>query len=80
MMRTFVIQAIYGDYKSEAPGEARLVKWKSMKKKSMLPLCPNDEILDNYCERAIYLSYIQLHPKVYNHPSPIRHGWMLVDG
>ena len=21
-----------------------------------------------------------LHPKVYNHPSPFGHGWMLVDG
>ena len=27
-----------------------------------------------------YLSYIQLHPEVYNYPPPIGHGWMLVDG
>ena len=27
-----------------------------------------------------HLSYIQLQPELYNHPSPIGHGWMLVDG
>ena len=66
--------------KSETPGEARSVKWKSMKKKSRFRLCPDDDILDHYCERANYLSYNQLHPEVYNHPSPLGHGWMLVDG
>ena len=80
IMKTVVIQAICGDSKSKTPGEARLVKWKSMKKKSLLRLCPDDGTLDNYCERANYLSYTQLHPEVYNDPSPIGHGWMLVDG
>ena len=51
-----------------------------MKKKSALRLCPDDDILDHYCERANYLSYIQLHPEEYNHPLPIGHDWMLVDG
>ena len=68
------------DNKSETLGEARSVKWKSMKKKSTLRLCPVDDNLDHYCKRANYLSYIQLHPKVYNHPSLIGHGWMLLDG
>ena len=51
-----------------------------MKKKSSLRLCSDDDTLDHYCERPNYLSYIQLHPEVYNHPSPIKHGWMLADG
>ena len=80
VMKTFVIQAIYGNNKSQSPGEATSVKWKSMKKKSTLRLCPDDDTLDHYCERASYISYIQLHPEVYNHPSSTGHGWMLVDG
>ena len=51
-----------------------------MKKKSTFRLCPDDDTLDHYCERANYLSYNQLHPEVYNYPSPLVHGWMLVDG
>ena len=80
LMKTFVIQAIYGDNKSKTPGEARSVKWKTMKKKSTLRLCPDNDSLDHYCERANYLAYIQLHPEIFNHPSPIGNGWMLVDG
>ena len=45
--------------------------WKSMKKKTALRPCPDDDTLDHSCTRANYLSYIQLHPEVYNHPSPI---------
>ena len=56
------------------------VRKKSMKKKSTLRLCPDDDTLDHYCEPVNYLSHIQLHSEVYNHPSPIGHGWMLVDG
>ena len=70
-MKTFVIQAIYGDNESKTPGEARTVKWKTIKKKSTLRLCPDDDTLDYFCERANYLSYIQLHPEIYNHPSPL---------
>ena len=56
------------------------MKWKVLKKKTTLRLCPDDDTLNHYCDRANYLSYIQLHPELYNHPSPIGHGWMLVDG
>ena len=80
LMKAFVIEAIYGDSKHLIPGEARAAKWRSLKKKSTLRLCPDDDTLDHYCERANFLSYIQLHPEIYNHPSPIGHGWMLVDG
>ena len=36
VMKTFVIQTMYGDSKSKTPGETRSFKWKSMKKKSTL--------------------------------------------
>ena len=58
MIKTFVIQAIYGDSKSKTPGEARSVKWKSMKNKSTLRLYLDDDTLDHHYERANYLSYI----------------------
>ena len=77
MMKTFFIQAIYGDNKKETPGEARSAKVKNMIKKSTLRLCPDDDTLGHYYERANYHSYIQLHPEVCNHRSPIEHGWML---
>ena len=51
----------------------------NMKKKSTLRMFPDFGTLD-HCERADYLLYIQLHPEVYNHPSPIGPGWMLGDG
>ena len=40
IMKTFVIQAICGDSKSETLGKARLVKWKSMKKKIIASTVP----------------------------------------
>ena len=79
-MKFFVIQAIYEDNKSETPEEVESVKWQSMKKKSTLRLCPDNDALDNYWEQTNYLSYIQLHLEVYNNPSPIEQGWMLEDG
>ena len=80
LMKAFVIEAIYGNSKHIIPGEARATKWRSLKKKSTLRLCPDDDTLDHYCERANFLSYIQLHPEIYNLPSPIWLGCMLVDG
>ena len=43
-------------------------------------LCPDDGTFDHCCEHADYLSYIELHPGLYNHPLTIWHGWMFVDG
>ena len=70
VMKAFAIHAISRDNKSETPGEARSVKWKYIKK-STLRLRPEDDTLDYYCKRIDYLSCIQLHSELYNHPSPI---------
>ena len=80
LMKSFVIEVIYGDSKSVTSAEARAAKWKTLKKKSTLRLCPDDDTLNHYCDRANYLSYIQLHPELYMHPPPIGHGWWLADG
>ena len=29
---------------------------------------------------ANYFAYIQRHPELRNHPSPIRHGWEMITG
>ena len=79
-MKEFVIQVIYGDCKNKTPGQARAAKWKSIKKKSTLRLCPDTDSLNHVCDQANYLAYVELHPEIQDHPSPIGNGWMLVDG
>ena len=53
-MKEFVIQVIYGDCNSKTPGQTRAAKWKSIKKKSTLRLCPNNDSLNHVCDRANY--------------------------
>ena len=36
VMKTFFIQVIYGDGKGEIPRKAKPVKWKNMKRKSII--------------------------------------------
>ena len=80
LMKLFVIQGIYGDFQSATAGTARAKKWKALKKKTTLRLCPDDDSLIFLCQRAIYLAYIQLHPEIKDHPSPLGNGWTLKDG
>ena len=49
-------------------------------KKKMFRLQPNYDTFGHYCEKDIYLSCIQLQPRVYDHPSPVVDRWILVDG
>jgi len=75
----FTRNVIYGDNKSSSMAEARADKWKAMKKKSFLRLPPDVDCLRQHFIRANYLAYIVLHPSLKKHPSPIGHGWELVD-
>lgn len=79
-MKQYIIQVIYGDLKSVTAAECRANKWKQLKKKSTLRLCPDDDTLNHICERANYLSFLQMHPDLHNHPSPVGHGWLLENG
>ena len=79
-MKRFVIRVIYADMKSSTIKEARAFKWKSLKKKSTLRICPDDDSLKFLCERANYLAYIGLHPEIKDHPSPVGNGWAVQDG
>ncbi len=76
----FTRQVIYGDMKSGTMAESRAAKWKAMKKKTFLRLPPDADSLYQHCLRANYLSYLARHPTLRTHPSPIGHGWELIDG
>ena len=45
-----------------------------------IPDAPDDDSLTQHIKRANYLAYIQRHPEMKRHPSPIGHGWELVNG
>ena len=79
-LKSFVIHYIYGDTQSSTLNQARATKWKRLKKKSLMHLLPDDDSLEQHIKRTNYLAYIQCHPDLRRHPSPIGHGWELVNG
>ena len=42
-------------------------------------LLPDDDSLEQHIKRANFLVYIQRHPDLRRYPSPIGHGWELVN-
>ena len=79
-LKSFVIRYIYEDMQSSSMNLARATKWKRQKKKSLMHLLPDDDSLEHHIKRANFLAYIQRHPDLRRHPSPIGHGWELVNG
>ena len=79
-LKSFVIRYIYGDTQSSSLNLARATKWRRQKKKSLMRLLPDDDSLEQHIKRANFLAYIQRHPDLRRHPSPIGHGWELVNG
>ena len=51
-----------------------------MKRKNTQRLMPDDDTLSHICRRANYLAYCQKHFQLSEHPSPICHGWGIIDG
>lgn len=76
----FVRNVIYSDSNSNTMAEARAAKWKNMKSRSFIRLPPDSDSLHQHCLRANYLAYLVRHPSLKHHPSPIGHGWELVNG
>ena len=60
--------------------EAHATKWRTMKKKLFVHLPPDEDGLHQHCLHANYLAYLVRHPSLKCHPSPLGHGWDLVDG
>ena len=79
-LKSFVIRYIYGDTQSSSLSTARATMWKRQKKKSLIRLLPDDDSLEQHIKRANFLAYIQHHPDIRRHPSPIGHGWEMVNG
>jgi len=52
----------------------------SNEKKSFLQIPPDTDCLWQHFIRANYSTYLVHHPLLKKHPSPIGHGWELVDG
>lgn len=79
-MRSFVLSFIYGEGTSASCQEARASKWQKLKKKNTIRLPPDNDTLDQHLKRTNYLSYCQQNFNLDEHPSPIGHGWELVNG
>ncbi|KAL8559000.1 hypothetical protein ACOMHN_039756 [Nucella lapillus] len=79
-MKSFVLSSIYGESADATCGQAIASKWHKMKRKSTFRLPPDDDSLNLHVERTNYITYCQLHYNLFDHPSPIGHGWELVDG
>ena len=79
-MTTFVTKYVYNDKVSSTPSEARVLKWRKQKKKSLSRMIPDSDSLLHHFKRVNYMCYIQKNFKLREHPSPLLHGWYLEDG
>jgi len=79
-LEKFVVRFVYGDTKSKTVGDVRAAKWRAQKKKSTIRLLPDSDSLRQHLERANYLADLLKHYQLQSHPSPIGHGWHLVNG
>ena len=61
-------------------GQARAFKWHKLRNKCTIRLPLDDDSSNLHMERTNYLTYCQLHYNLQEHPSPIGHGWELVNG
>ena len=79
-MKTFVLSKIYALSDVVNCGQARVSQWHKLKKKSTIRLPPDDDSLGLHLERVNYITYCQLNYNLLEHPSPIGHGWEILNG
>jgi len=79
-MKAFVLSKVYDENADGTCGQARASKWHKMKKKSTARLPPDDDTLNQHVERTNFITYCQLHYNLVEHPSPIGHGWEIING
>jgi hypothetical protein len=79
-MKAFVLSKVYDERADTTCGHARASKWHKMKKKSTARLPPDDDTLNQHVKRTNYITYCQLHYNLIEHPSPIGHGWEIMNG
>ena len=79
-LKIYVMRYVYGYVRSSSLDLLRAEKWRCQKKKSLMRLPPDDDCLKQHITRANFLAYIQRHPELRDHPSPVGYGWTLVNG
>ena len=76
-MTKFTIEFIYGDKLNKTLAS----KWNSRKTKSTQRIPPDQDSHDLHVKRVNYHAYVLLnYDKPYPLPSPLNHGWILVEG
>ncbi|CAB4022718.1 Hypothetical predicted protein, partial [Paramuricea clavata] len=78
-MKAFVMCNVYAESGDVSCGQARASKWHKLKKKSTMCLPPDSNLLDFHVERTNYITYCQRHYSLLEHPSPIGHGWEIMN-
>ena len=78
-MKEFVLTKIYNS-EERTCASARAVKWRKQKKKNSMYLPPDKDSLQHHLERTNYITYCQRNFQLTNHPSPLNHGWELLNG
>ena len=79
-LKIYVMRYVYGDVRSSSLDLLRAEKWRCQKKKSLMRLPPVDDCLKQHTTRVNFLAYMQRHPELRDHPSPVGYGWTLVNG
>ena len=77
-MRQFVLLKIYGGKETNC-AEARAAIWRKMKKKSLVPLPPDEDILHHHLDQVNYLPFFLKHYELNRHPSQIGRGWEYIN-
>ena len=78
-MKEFVLTKIYNS-EERTCASARAVKWRKQKNKNSMYLPPDKDSLQHHLERTNYITYCQRNFQLTNHPSPLNHGWELLNG
>ena len=78
-MEEFVLTKIYNCEETTC-ASARAVKWRKQKKKNSMYLPPDKNSLRYHLEWNNYITYCQRNFQLTEHPSPLNHGWELLNG
>ena len=78
-LEKFVMRYVDCDTEKMTLAELWTAKWRDQKKKSTSRLPPDSDCLQLHFKQGNYLSFLQKHPTLQSHPSPLGHGWQLVD-
>ena len=79
-MKLFVLRNVYDECSNVTCGKARALKWNKMKKKRTAQLPPDEDSLNQHLMRVNFILYCQLNFRLVEHPSPVGHGWEIING